>query len=137
MKNEVTSERTGWRDELISRRHRMWGFDCPAVDIDFLMLEYDHGKAAAIVEFKHERAAPVHLGHPSMRALAGLADAANIPFFLVRYTDQETWYYVTPGNARACELLPEAMEMTEPDWIKLLYRCRGRDVPQELSTTMV
>ena len=35
---EVRPERTGWRDEKLSQRHRMWGWDCPAVDIDFLLL---------------------------------------------------------------------------------------------------
>lgn len=130
----VTQERTGWRDRRISERHRKWGFDCPALDIDFLMLEYDRGKAAALVEFKHEKAATVHFGHPSMRALKGLADAAAIPFFLVRYADDFSLYHVTPGNAAACALVPEPTSLNEPDWIRLLYRCRGRDVP---STTMV
>ena len=130
-------ERTGWRDQQISARHRMWGFDCPALDIDFLMLEYDQGKATAIVEFKHENAAPVHLGHPSMRALKGLADAAGIPFWLVRYTDDYSWYFVTPGNDKAREFVSEAVRLSEPQWVELLYRCRGREVPPELSATIV
>jgi len=85
MTAEVAQERTGWRDQEISARHRMWGYDCPALDLDFLMLEYDQGKAAALVEFKNEKAMPIRMGHPSIRALIGLADAANIPLFLVRY----------------------------------------------------
>lgn len=35
-------ERTGWRDERLSRRHREWGFDCPMVDCDFIAVEFDH-----------------------------------------------------------------------------------------------
>lgn len=38
-------ERTGWRDENLSRRHREWGFHCPAVDLGFLLIEYDTGEA--------------------------------------------------------------------------------------------
>jgi hypothetical protein len=43
-----------WRDEAISQRHRLWGFNCPAVDIDFLMIEYDQGKPAACVSRLYE-----------------------------------------------------------------------------------
>ena len=126
---EVSPERTGWRDERISNRHRMWGWDCPAVDIDFLLMEYDCGLPSALVEFKHEKAAPIRLGHPSIRALNVLSSRALIPLFLVRYADDFSWYYVTPGNDKALEFVPEATHMTEPEWIKLLYCCRGRDVP--------
>lgn len=44
MMKAVAEERNGWRDERISKRHRQWGRDCPAVDIDFLMLEYDRDR---------------------------------------------------------------------------------------------
>jgi len=30
-------ERTGFRDEALSRRHREWGINCPAVDVDWLL----------------------------------------------------------------------------------------------------
>ena len=134
---ETAPERTGWRDERISRRHRMWGWDCPAVDIDLLMLEYDRGLPAALVEFKHEKAATILMGHPSVRALRVLSDRASIPFFLVRYADDLSWFYVTPGNDNALQYLPEARKMGEPEWIALLYRCRGRDVPDGLSGQVV
>ena len=137
MNTTVASERTGWRDERISRRHRSWGWDCPALDIDFLMLEYNHGLPSALVEFKHENAAPVHMGHPSMRALKILADRSRIPLFLVRYTDDFSRYFVTPGNENAREFLPHRTGMTELDWIKLLYRCRGLELPEGLAEQFV
>lgn len=46
-------ERSGWRDMELSGRHRIWGFNCPAVDLDFLMVEYNLGIAIAVVEYKH------------------------------------------------------------------------------------
>jgi hypothetical protein len=49
MPPEVKKERSGWRDLELSGRHRRWGWDCPAVDLDFLFLEYDKGKAVALV----------------------------------------------------------------------------------------
>ena len=137
MTREVAKERTGWRDQRISERHRMWGFDCPALDIDFLMLEYDYGVPSALIEFKHEAAPLIRMGHPGIRALKVLSTRANIPLFLVRYADDFSWFYVTPGNERANEYVPEPVRMNEPDWIQLLYRCRGRHLPDELATQIV
>lgn len=137
MTREVAQERTGWRDQRISERHRMWGYDCPALDIDFLMLEYDRGVPSAIVEFKHEDAPQLRLEHPSIRTLNILCTRACIPLFLVRYADDFSWFYVTPGNYRANEYVPEPVSLTEPEWIKLLYRCRGRNVPDELASQIV
>jgi len=128
---KVREERTGWRDQRISLRHKAWGWDCPALDIDFLMLEYDGGKAAALVEYKHERAPEVRIGHPSVRAIIDLADRAGIPAFLVRYADDFSWWYPTPLNDRAKALLPEGRHLTEEKWVELLYRSRGRDLPLE------
>ena len=137
MELKVKEERTGWRDQGISARHRSWGYDCPALDIDFLMLEYDHGKAAALVEFKNEAAAQVHLGHPSMRAVIGLADNSAIPFFVVRYAGDFSWYDVHPTNAKAREIVPKQIKLTESEWVQLLYFCRDRKMPDELPEALV
>ena len=126
----VRTERTGWRDEQISRRHRQWGYDCPAMDIDFLLLEYDAGKAAALVEYKHEDAQAVRCAHPSLRALADLADRAGLPAFVVRYADDFSWWYPTPLNAPARAICPRSYRMAEEEWVELLYRCRGRTRPE-------
>ena len=48
----VKKERNGWRDEAISLRHRLWGWDCPCVDIDFLLIEFDKSLPVALVEYK-------------------------------------------------------------------------------------
>ena len=137
MELNVKEERTGWRDQRISELHRTWGYDCPALDIDFLMLEYDHAIPSALVEFKHENAPPLRMGHPSIRTLKELCNRANIPFFLVRYADNFSWFHVTPGNDRASEFVTEPVRLTELEWITLLYRCRGRAVPDELASRFV
>ena len=49
----VRQERTNWRDQELSARHRTWGFNCPAVDLDFLMVEYNIGKPVGLIEYKH------------------------------------------------------------------------------------
>lgn len=129
---DVRRERTGWRDMRLSQRHRDWGWDCPAVDLDFLFLEYDKGKAVAIVEYKHERAEPQKASHPTYQAMIDLGNRAGIPVFAVRYADDFSWWRVTPLNQVAKEKLPERVEWTEWDWIKFLYHLRGYEPPEEL-----
>lgn len=120
-------ERTGWRCEDISRRHREWGFNCPAVDLDFLMVEYNLGAPVALVEYKHHKVTyPVNLNHATYRAIHALADIAQVPFFLSFYWP-ETWaFYVVPVNARAQEVYcDEARRMlTEQRYVKSLYFLR-------------
>lgn len=129
---EVRPERTGWRDEALSRRHRRWGWDCPAVDLDFLFLEYDHGKASAIVEYKNEHAAPQYASHPTYQAMIDLGNRAGVPVIACRYSDDFSTWKVVPLNKEAKKYLPERQTLTEQGWVKLLYNIRGYDVPQEV-----
>ncbi len=131
METAVKAERTGWRDERISARHRTWGYDCPALDIDFLMLEYDQGKAAALVEYKHENAPPLRRAHPSVQAVIDLADRAGLPAFAVRYADDFSSWYAMALNSYARALLPEDNFLSEAEWVAVLYQCRGRTLPAE------
>ena len=129
---EVRPERTGWRDEALSQRHRRWGWDCPAVDLDFLFLEYDRGEPSAIVEYKHENAPTQYASHPSYRALIVLGTRAEIPVFAVRYSDDFVTWRVVPLNDLARSFVPSRVELTEVEWITLLYRIRGHAVPPEV-----
>jgi len=129
---EVKQERTGWRDLSLSQRHRRWGWDCPAVDLDFLFLEYDKGKAVAIVEYKHERAAPQYASHPTYQAMIDLGTRASVPVFAVRYTDDFNTWKIIPLNDKAKEWLPERKTMTEREWVTLLYHIRGYQPPATL-----
>ncbi len=79
----VKPERTGWRDAWLSGRHRLWGWDCPWQDIDWL--EYDNGHPVALFEYKHSSAPPLNPSHLGVQAMIELADRARLPFFGVRY----------------------------------------------------
>lgn len=127
---DVRPERTGWRDEALSRRHRRWGWDCPAVDLDFLFLEYDRGKASAIVEYKNEHAAPQYASHPTYQAMIDLGNRANVPVLACRYSDDFSTWKVTPLNAAARQHVPERVTLDEAGWVRLLYKIRGYDLPQ-------
>ena len=129
---EVRQERTFWRDEGLSQRHRRWGWDCPAVDIDFLMLEYDNGKATALVEYKNEHAKPQYASHPTYQAMINLGDRAGIPVIACRYSDDYSKWCVVPLNAKAREFIPERIELDEAGWVRLLYKVRGREISDEI-----
>ncbi len=138
----VRPERSGWRDEAISRRHREWGFDVPAVDVDFLLCEYDRATPRALIDYKHERAAPTEMTSANMTALRRLAEDRDyeLPAFVVRYTDDLAWYTVVPVNDHGRRALrrwamvrggpeePEAahgsLRMAERDFVAFLVYIR-------------
>lgn len=125
------AERTGWRDQGISERHRLWGVALPAADLDFLLIEYDKGRACALIEYKHELSSPQFVSHPSYLALADLGNRANIPAFAVRYAKDFSWWLAVPLNALAKKVIPSRRRMSEAEWIQLLYRIRGHQMPIE------
>ena len=129
---EVRPERSGWRDLGLSERHRKWGWDCPAVDLDFLFLEYDKGQPIAIVEYKHELARPQYVSHPTYQAMINLGTRANIPVFAARYKNDYSEWHVTALNTVAKKWLPKKEIMTEKAWVTFLYKLRGYVPPETL-----
>lgn len=127
-----SEERTGWRDEALSRRHRLWGFNCPMVDIDFLVVEFDQARVCALVEYKNGFAPPQYASHPNYRALADLADRAKVALFACRYSSDFQTFRAVPLNAQAKRHLPQAQDLDERAWVALLYAVRGRPMPADL-----
>ncbi len=133
-------ERSGWRDDSISKRHRTWGTDCPMVDIDTLWVEYTRARARAIVEYKHHAAGrqPVNDAvrgfDPGSKAVSRLATAVDIPAFIVRYWPGEPWRFeVFPLNDIARDLVgPTSVDLDEVGWVRLLYQVRGEPFPPQL-----
>lgn len=130
---EVSRERTGWRDEALSRRHREWGYDVPAADLDFVLVEYDAEEPKAIIEYKHE-AAPVFVsGSSGLRVLAKLGDLAGLPAYLVRYDTELAYFNVRGLNERGRAFCPQADWISERAYVTFLYALRGRPLPPGLS----
>ena len=130
------------RDWLISQKHRSWGFNVPAVDIDFLLVEYDNRKAVALVEYRHYNGT-VRTDSANILAVVDLADRAGLPFFCVQYrydTDDGTiWKEAplgTPARFRIIPMNPIAEGiygnwedkgfMLEARYVAWLHRIRGR-----------
>jgi hypothetical protein len=128
--NGVRKERTGWRDEEISKRHKNWGFNCPAVDLDFLMVEYNHGTPVAVVEYKYYKADEVEINHPTYRALRSLANnyssshTRGLPFLVVRYWKEPWCFIVRPANSLAEQWFDEREKLSEVEFVQRLYRIR-------------
>ena len=138
---DVTEERTGWRDQGISERHRKYGFDVPAIDIDFVLCEYDHNIPVAIIEHKNEFAKPQKKNMSGLQALKRLGDMANIPSFCVRYASDFSWFKVAPLNRIASKIYPECnntsgeflgIELSEIEYVTFLYRLRKSTVPENI-----
>lgn len=124
-------ERSGWRDQAISDRHGKWGFNCPAVDLDFVMLEYNHGKSAALVEYKHKNAKPVDPGHATYRALRDLADnykSGPLPCLVAVYDPEDWSFIVTPLNEAAGKHYDHCKgeKLSEQRFVKSLHLLRKR-----------
>ena len=122
----VREERTGWRDQRISERHRQWGYDCPATDIDFLLLEYDTGKPAAIVEYKRDGASKPNLKRATYRALSILANCAKISFLIAFYWPKIWAFQVFPVNKYAKNHFKWGERFNEIEFVKMLYNLRNK-----------
>lgn len=128
----TANERTGWRDEALSLRHREYGQNLPAIDIDFMLIEYDHEEPKALVEYKNEHAQPINVSKsPSILAMTNLANRAEIPAFLVRYADDFSWWKVLALNDRAALYLTDNLQiMDEAEWVSILYAVRGKQISE-------
>lgn len=126
-------ERSNWRDEEISARHRTWGFNVPAVDADFVLVEYDRATPAAIVDYKHRQRSEWTGDRANLAALGKLygPDGNQLPFIVAQY-DPDTWCFMAhPINAAgtaSCDQhgLPYGTVVNEDTWVGYLYALRGR-----------
>lgn len=122
--NGTRLERTHWRDEAISQRHRTWGFDCPCLDIDFLLVEYHIAEPVALVEYKHHQAGFPNLNQAGYRALARLAEKAELPLVLTFYWPDIWAFRVYPLNELAKHHFEAGEGLTEYDYVSRLHRLR-------------
>ncbi len=135
------------RDAIISQRHRNWGIDCPAMDVDFMLIEYDRLKAVAIIDYKHENST-INTNSAGARVMANLADRAGICAYIVVYGHSEydknglwaaptensdMWFQVIALNAEAMEHQPRKQKLTEVEYVSWLYEARGRVIPAKLA----
>ena len=95
----IHSTEENWDGEVLSHRHRDWGWDCPVVDIDFVVV--NNGKPAAIVEYKNRQSfsTPSKFKyHPTGRTLSFLSDTMmpKIPLLFVYYNSGFNEFRIYP-----------------------------------------
>ena len=136
------------RDAWLSGRHRLWGRDVPAMDLDFILAEYDRCVPIALIDYKHEHGV-INLESANTRTLIALGDMAGIPAFIVRYghskqdewwgdvpEDSVPWFQVIPLNVYAHgKDMPSNSnntKLSELVFVTWLYDLRGRKIPQDI-----
>lgn len=132
-KPAVKEEQSHWRDLALNDRHRKWGWDCPATDIDFIVnfLEYDHRIAVSLIEYKKNTAPFLPSDDANIKALENLANRAGISLFGVRYDEAFIDFITTPCNSLAKRILSTDKVYTELEFVTFLYKLRGRQIPDE------
>ena len=127
----VSIERTLWRDDELGLLHRTWGEHLPAIDIDYLMIEYNGGTVVGVIEYKHEQAKIQYLNYPNNKALINLCDRANTPLFAVRYANNFSWWKVKPLNrcATAKTNATSTIIYNEMEYVKFVYSLRNIVMP--------
>jgi hypothetical protein len=126
-------------DRLLSERHlSWWGDNCPAVDLDFLMAEFNHGVPVAIVDYKWFGADLKRTNERTFEVLGGFYNlhGDQIPFIVARYWP-DTWAFkVLPVNAAAQgwyldrhDVSHDAtggwLALSEREYVESLYALRG------------
>lgn len=134
--SKTRPERTHWRDQKLSERHRAWGFNCPAIDIDFLMVEFHAGQPVAIIDYKRYTGLIKNLNQKSIDAISTLANNSNIPFFVVFYWDDVWAFRITAINNIAKNTLQqykidENKILTEQQYVYFLYKLRNIKLTKE------
>lgn len=149
----VKKERTGLRDDSLSRRHRLWGFDCPAADIDWMVIEYDMRIPKALVDYKYGFNWKETVNDKAnLAALSALASGygncgdqncsscgPGIPFVIVRYTREPWQFSVEPRNDRARKIISSDrrnLVVSEKRYVSFLYRLGNREVPPDIETQL-
>ena len=144
-------ERTNWRDDWPSIKHRAWGISIPVADFDcilsdsgsivdetFRTIEFDYEEPFAIIEYK-EQNANVRLNSYSIKIQKVIADKCNIPFFISIYFKETACFYIIPMNKVAKEKnewLSVPRLCSEYTYVKLLYWLRNKSVPDGIASTL-
>lgn len=120
-------ERTGWRDKDISERHHRWGWDCPGTDLDFVFLEFNHGLAVAVVDYKYSIAMETNGDAARFRAMDDLATnhVPPLPFFLAYYWKTPWRFRIVPMNDAAKLVFAPSELLSERAYVERLYAMRG------------
>lgn len=117
----------------MSERHRKWGDNCPAVDADFVLIEFNYGTPAAVVDYKHAtEGGVIYPNAKTTQALGSLYNdrAENLPFLVARYWP-DRWAFLARGFNEAAQraLGTEGwVPMSEREWVAFMHQVRAHSL---------
>lgn len=132
---------SGWRDSLLTAQHERYGFPAPAAGMVLPMIEYDRGRAVGIVSYHSDfmnlpRGEGIGASHRAFGRLRDATGLDELPFLTACYNVRDWSFHVFPHNEAARRLtgvsggnVPPRILMNEREFVGLLYKMRGRDVP--------
>lgn len=124
---------TNFGDGPISDWHReTLGYDMPAVDIDFLLVEYDRGLPCAVLDYKHSNTKQINHEHPSVKAIRELCASRRnaVPYFTVKYAEDCKMFQVIPMNSAAVSHIRGQWELMD-EQVFIEFQQRLRDVQKQ------
>jgi hypothetical protein len=126
---------SGWRDGRLTTTHAGYGFDLPLAGMTLPMVEYDRGEALAVINYvRRDTTLPkgpaVGRAYYALAALHGPL-GTQLPFLTVRYDPRNWAFQIFGHNGPAVELIGCTgwLSCTEEHFARLLYRLRGRQLP--------
>jgi hypothetical protein len=162
---EVSPERSGWRDPDLpawhhkygfaysvadldgidlNKRHKEWGWDCPAVDIDKLFIEYDNRLPIALMDYKYRESLKVP--EPDRSSANNLVMSRlytrrtdgfkELPFYVTIYTKHPWTFRPIWINTQAKQLAPRNQLLTEAGFVEWLHWLRDRVVDSSVHSNL-
>lgn len=134
-------ERLNKRNLTYNNRHRQWGIELTAMDVDFMEYDSKTGKPLALIETKFGLIKEVDLNEPAFDALCMLA-REEIPVFCLIYYPMDAsgqlvgaerpfedvehiQFVVAPANRCAKQYVPSRKRMTEAEWVSIVRKLHG------------
>lgn len=121
----MSQERSGFRDEWISQWHRRLGYDFPAADVDFLLVEYDRRVPVALVDYKMRAPYTPPANEANVEAIRWMADEAGLSFWWAFYRPEVAEFWPKPMNKRARGLIKWERWMPEAEFQRFLKHLRN------------
>lgn len=126
---------SGWRDNLLTVRHRHYGFELPAAGMGLPMIEYDHGEPLAVISYQ-KRGEQLPKGDGVSAAYTAFgrlsrSDGSTLPFLTVQYDPRNWSFRLFPHNRAAFDFTGHEgwWPVNELRFVSELYRLRGRPMP--------
>lgn len=148
--NGVIVERSGWRDEKLSRRHRTWGRDIAVTNLDFIaspetmideetnsvFAEIWYRRPVLITDYKSMKPTAVDWDTAALGCLQFMANQCKCAITVVFYSPNYWWFYVVPGNEIADRLYKGGGYLTEFQYVLSLYQLRGIAMPSHIARNL-